>query len=836
MRYTGGALLLLASCMCMGTLALQEMAGAMAQPNLAPVYNEKSLARIPGRFIVIFKADTPADAVIAAGERIKALGGTVLFTYQTGTPGFVVTVPIEGPQAQSALQALRTLPGIDYVEADQAGKLQTIQNNPPKGLNRIDRRGLPLDTTFTYTETGKGVDVYVLDTGIASHPDYAGRFTSDYSVAGTSYLDDCYGHGTHVAGTIGGTKFGVAKEVSLHSVRIIDAACNVQVIPSSLLAAGVRWVTAQHLAKPSPRPPAVANVSLVFPAGSVTLEDDVKLSIAAGVTYVVAAGNGKQVGMALVEDDACNWSPANVTEAITVGATDPDTDTRVPVTNFGPCIDLFAPGSGIESAMPSGLPPVCPPASPTSMTCLGTSMAAPHVAGCAALYLQNHLTATPPQVWAGLLAAANVSGTMVGGTPWPGILGAGTGSQNRLLHCGSSNDLMDDGDPHLTTADGIHYDFQSAGEFVAIRDGNGMEIQTRKTAITTQPPIANPYTGLATCVSLNTAIATRVGLHRITYQPNLNSDSRNGGMQVRVDGVLTALGAQGVNLGPGARVTRSSIGNGIDIDFPDGTSLSAIASFWGAPHNVWFLNVSIFGTPASEGLLGPLASGSWLPALPNGSSLGPMPGALHQRYEDLYQKFADAWRVTDSTSLFDYEPRTSTTTFTIAGWPPENPPCLAPEGPAAIPINVQTAQQICRAIVDKNRNENCVFDVAITGEAGFAELYLLSQRIEVGATRTTVNEVNDTARLQELGTFVATVMRRALSPGSIPTGAVQFTVNGANVGRPVRVNERGQATFRTSRQLAPGDYQVAARYIPATNSGFLGSTSFDAPHFVGGAR
>jgi hypothetical protein len=227
-----------------------------------------------------------------------------------------------------------------------------------------------------------------------------------------------------------------------------------------------------------------------------------------------------------------------------------------------------------------------------------------------------------------------------------------------LLHWGSLNDGFNDGDPHLTTVGGIHYDFQSAGEFVALRDGNGTQIQTRQTPVSTQPPVANTYTGLATCVSLNTAVAARVGTHRVTYQPNLDGRPDSSGLQLRVDGVLKPLGAQGLNLGPGARVVKSSAGNGIEIDFPDGTSLTATPNFWGPPHNKWYLSVSVFRTPASEGIMGSLASGSWLPALPDGTSLGPMPATLPQRYSDLYGKFADAWRVTNTTSLFDYAPGT----------------------------------------------------------------------------------------------------------------------------------------------------------------------------------
>ena len=164
---------------------------------------------------------------------------------------------------------------------------------------------------------------------------------------------------------------------------------------------------------------------------------------------------------------------------------------------------------------------------------------------------------------------------------------------------------------------------------------------------------------------------------------------------------------------------------GIEIDFPDGTALTAISNFWGPLHNRWYLNLSVFHTPADEGIMGALAAGSWLPALPNGASLGPKPAAASQRYTDLYQKFADAWRVTNTTSLFDYAAGTSTATFTLTNWPPQNPLCVAPNSPATKPVDQAVAKKLCGEIRDKNNNANCVLDVGITGEIGFAKVYLI---------------------------------------------------------------------------------------------------------------
>ena len=284
-----------------------------------------------------------------------------------------------------------------------------------------------------------------------------------------------------------------------------------------------------------------------------------------------------------------------------------------------------------------------------------------------------------------------------------------------------------EGDPHLTTVSGVHYDFQSAGEFVSLRDSDGSEIQTRQTAIsTTFNPGADPYDGLATCVSINTAVATRVNNHRVTFQPNLSGVPDPSGLQLRVDGALITPTVAGFNLGDGGRVSKD--GDGIQIDFPNGTVMVATPGWWGS-QSKWYLNVNVFHSSALEGILGALPKGSWLPALPNGVSMGPMPATLSQRYSDLYTKFADAWRVTDKTSLFDYSKGTSTATFTLRGWPPEKPPCIVPETPIAKPLDRETAVRLCAPIRDRRRNDDCVFDVTVMGEPGIVEVYLHSQEI-----------------------------------------------------------------------------------------------------------
>jgi lysyl endopeptidase len=426
-------------------------------------------------------------------------------------------------------------------------------------------------------------------------------------------------------------------------------------------------------------------------------------------------------------------------------------------------------------------------------------------------------------------------------------LGGGT-SATRLkdwLDPLNSGILGMDGDPHVTTADGIHYDFQGAGEYVALRDVDGMEIQTRSVPIsTTFTPGADPYDGLATCVSLNSAVAANVDDHRVTIQPNLSGVPDPSGLQVRVDGVLTTLGTSPLAVGAG-RIAKAPVGNGYEINFPNGTALYVTPLYW-ASQGKWYMDVDVFrnsgsgglrsggpggGTPDIGGLMAPLAQNSWLPALPSGISLGSMPSTLHQRYVDLYQKLGAAWRV-GSGSLFDYAPGTSTSTFTYTSWPPEKPPCIVPETPVAKPLDPRVAAELCAAVTDRKLNADCVFDVTITGEPGFAELFLITQKIRAGATLTTVNDPKDPTEARERATFTAIVTPRTGNNKDLPAGAVQFLVDGREAGDPVQLDKDGQAKWETS-SLEIGEHQVTARYIAKDGGVFLDSISFDETHTVG---
>lgn len=270
-------------------------------------------------------------------------------------------------------EKLRQNPSVAYVEKNGIVRMNDTQTDPTWGLDRVDQKSLPLNRAYNYGSNAAQVNAYVIDTGIlTSHSDFRGRAVHGYdAVDNDDDATDCQGHGTHVAGTIGGEKYGVAKGVKLHAVRVLN--CSGSGAFSDVIE-GIEWVTRNHVK------PAVANMSLGGSA-SQSIDDAIKGSVQAGVTYVVAAGNDGR--------DACNYSPARTPEAITVGSTT-NKDKRSSFSNHGTCVDIFAPGSDIESAWSDS--------NTSTKTISGTSMASPHVAGVAALYLAAKPSATPAQV------------------------------------------------------------------------------------------------------------------------------------------------------------------------------------------------------------------------------------------------------------------------------------------------------------------------------------------------------------------------------------------------------------------------------------------------------
>jgi subtilisin family serine protease len=364
-----------------------------------PRFRRQPGRNIPNHYIVVLDQDATgaaADPGLAAAEADQVIGSTmtgrITRVFAHAISGFAA----EMPEAEAI--ALSDDPRVRFVEEDSVMEIVTTQIGATWGLDRIDQVARPLSATYTYTSTGSGVNVYVIDTGIrTSHTQFQGRASVAFDAVGDGHNgSDCNGHGTHVAGTVGGVTYGVAKAARLFAVRVLN--CSGSGSTSGVIA-GVDWVTARHVS------PAVANMSLGGGISS-SLDTAVRNSIASGVTYAIAAGNSNI--------NASNTSPARVGEAITVGASTIN-DSRASFSNYGSVVDIFAPGQSITSAWWTS--------TISTRTISGTSMAAPHVAGVAARYLQNNRLASPATVRNALVSTATLN--RLSGIP--------TGTANRLL-------------------------------------------------------------------------------------------------------------------------------------------------------------------------------------------------------------------------------------------------------------------------------------------------------------------------------------------------------------------------------------------------------------------
>jgi subtilisin family serine protease len=386
-------------------LAVATVTATSATPAFAAPTGQIRLAggatAVPGSYIVVLadaavgaKAGSPqaAAAVGSTSSKLsKGYGATIARSFGSALNGF------EASMSEAAAKRLAADPSVAYVEQNHTVSLSATQTGATWGIDRIDQRNRPLSTTYTYSTTASNVTAYIIDTGILySHSQFSGgRATPGYDAVGSGAVD-CNGHGTHVAGTVGGSTYGVAKAVKLVGVRVLS--CSGSGTNAGVIA-GVNWVTQNA------RKPAVANMSLGGGA-STALDTAVRNSITSGVTYALAAGNSNA--------NACNSSPARVPTAITVGATT-STDARASYSNYGTCLDIFAPGSSITSSWYSS--------TSATNTISGTSMASPHVAGAAALVLSTNPNFTPQQV----------RDTLVTNSTPNVVTSPGTGSPNRLL-------------------------------------------------------------------------------------------------------------------------------------------------------------------------------------------------------------------------------------------------------------------------------------------------------------------------------------------------------------------------------------------------------------------
>ncbi|SCG60969.1 S8 family peptidase [Micromonospora coxensis] len=491
----------------LATLAMVATATpAMAAEPVGTIRAAGGPTAVADSYIVVFKDSAVARARVGddAQRLVGRHGGSVARTYGAALRGFEARV-----DARAAAR-IAADPAVAYVEQNHTVSIAGTQTNPPSwGLDRIDQRNLPLDNSYTYPNTASNVHAYIIDTGIRfSHSDFGGRAVSGYDAVDGGSADDCNGHGTHVAGTVGGTAYGVAKGVRLVGVRVLNcqgSGTNAGVI------GGVDWVT-QNAVKP-----AVANMSLGGGANS-TLDTAVRNSINSGITYGLAAGNDSG-------GNACNTSPARTAEGITVGSTT-NTDARSSFSNIGTCLDIFAPGSSITSAWYNS--------DTATNTISGTSMATPHVVGAAALVASANPSWTAQQVRDYLVNNATSNAV---GNP-------GTGSPNKLLYVvnGSTPPPTNDFSVSVSPTSGSTAPGGSVTATVATATTNGsaQSVSLSASGLPTGATASfNPATvtsGGSSTLTIATSASTPSGTYAVTVTGTAASGSKTATYSLTVTG------------------------------------------------------------------------------------------------------------------------------------------------------------------------------------------------------------------------------------------------------------------------------------------------------------
>jgi subtilisin family serine protease len=473
---------------------------------------------IQDSYVVVFKDSVSALSVDSHVQASTAkYGGAVKHTYRAALHGYAATM------SDRQARRLAADPAVAYVQQDRAVHITDVQPSPPSwGLDRVDQRNLPLDNSYTFDTTASNVTAYVIDTGIRiTHQTFGGRATWGTNTVGDGNNTDCNGHGTHVSGTIGGSQYGVAKGIHLVAVKVLDCAGSGSF---SGVAAGIDFVTAQHQAGQ----PAVGNMSLGASGTDAATETAVRNAVADGVVMAIASGNSNA--------DACNFTPARVAEAITVNASDIN-DARASFSNFGTCTDIFGPGVNITSSWMTN--------DTATNTISGTSMATPHAAGVAALWLANHPGDTPAQVATALINNSTLNK----------ITNPGTGSPNRLLFTNPGGATP--GTPSVANPGN--------------RTGTvGTATSLQLSASGGTPPYTWSATGLPTGLSINASSGLISGTPTTAGTFSVTATARDTANQTGSTAFSWAIGNPGSGCAP--------VTNGTDVPIPDlSTATSTIA-------------------------------------------------------------------------------------------------------------------------------------------------------------------------------------------------------------------------------------------------------------------